>query len=131
MKETKLSEVYCVPENEEDWELLGLLESKNTNGYNYHDLSASVSMYDGKACLYEKSSNKKEVAVQQFLDLLNDKIVDWRLEDIGFEKKGYKLYSNRVIDCLDDDVHMNINGVYTCLNIKTFTELKQIIKFLK
>lgn len=133
---TILEEVYCIPKTVEEWKLLGYGKPLEET-YVVSIEGVDIPIFEGDSDFGYIVDNGKEITVQHFHDLLNDKIVDWRLEEIGFVSGiSYdKLKISEIIEVIVD----NQGGVQLCtdkvcsdtLNIKTFTELKQLIKFLK
>ena len=129
-----LENTYCRPTTEAEWDLLPNrdLWCRNENAvFGAIDFSK------------QKVSGKTEIPVQQFIDLIEDRIVPWRLEEVGFE---YNEYRGKVLSelskyittenenhCIDFDpndgiVKVNLNGFE---GIKTFTDLLTLIRFLK
>lgn len=138
MKETKLTEVYCRPKTEEEWKIFGLWEN------NYCLYAGSVGdkpqLSDGNWV----EGSRTEVTVQQFIDLLHDRITPWRLEEIGFMSDGsdavifvLKLPHDKIIEEVFPREMYEQFGTHQVLcrgtnyrGIETFTELKQLIKSL-
>ncbi len=91
----------------------------------------------------QKVSGKTEIFVQHFIDLLEDKIVPWRLEEVGFvnvfynnDYTDYMLKKNKA----DVSVCIYFDGTFEIvigieeeirMNITTFTDLLTLIRFLK
>lgn len=127
MKETKLTEVYCRPKTEEEWKIFGLWKN------NYCLYAGSVGekpqLSDGNWV----EGSRTEVTVQHFLDLLNDSIVGWRLEEIGFEKKrdawniGFHSFSDNEITWSHRS--KSIEFMDNPMNITTFSDLLTLIRF--
>lgn len=145
MKNTRLEDVYCVPKTEDEWKLLisGLEYSvKEDSDFACIDIDGTPLILD-KDFLKDPDfghyfDGRKQIPVDQFLDLLNDKITPWRLEEVGFKsplKWRHDLiiqseFNGRVVTRV---VGYN-DGIVTLeheeLNITTFTELIQQMKFL-
>lgn len=123
MKKTELKDVYCVPLSADWTEEM----EKMRNPFNGTNV-CGVGIF--------KRKDRTEIPVQQFIDLLEDRIVPWRLEEIGFK-----------LDHLGDILELHVNGWAlsvdndssiwlthgdsgTIINISTFTELLQLLKFL-
>ena len=88
----------------------------------------------------QKVSGKTEIFVQHFIDLLEDKIVPWRLEEVGFVNKYDSDYVYAIDNRTDLYIMLNYNFIRSRynsdevdipVNIKTFTDLLTLIRFLK
>jgi len=136
MEITKLEEVYCVPDTDDELNHFGCSEGvhikwdepsfKGHNGLSYHY----------KEVFGIDMNGRKQIPVQHFHDLLQDKIVPWRLEEVGFTQlevpvipKPYKI--KIVQHTLFYDVKTEMVALGTNpLNITAFSELFQMMKFL-
>lgn len=144
MKETKLKDVYCIPKNQNEWIDLSTHNSYRIPNFGRFikdrvvlDTGHVFGHYDAKDCYLEE---RAEISVSKFIDLLEDRIVSWRLEEIGFrsfptvsdkERWILRLPSFELILFKEMVVFLEISyNDLTELNITTFTELKQLIKFL-
>jgi len=129
MKKTELKDVYCVPLPSE-WteEML-----KMRNPLNGTDI-CGVGTFNRK--------DRTEIPVSKFIDLLEDRIVGWRLEEIGFrdfptfedkERWIFRLENGMNIVLFQDMItHLEVSyNELNRLNISTFTELETLIRFLK
>lgn len=74
-----------------------------------------------------------EIPVQQFIDLLEDRIVPWRLEEVGFEKAieiyFYEIGISNI--AFYPEGRVTFGTPEQDFNIKTFTDLLTLIRFLK
>ena len=126
-----LENTYCKPTTEKEWDLLPNRDLWCRNE------DAVFGAIDFRK---QKVSGKTEIPVQHFIDLLEDKIVPWRLVENGFENK----YSSDYVYAIDfrTDLyitpnynfirgHYNSDEVDIPINIKTLTDLLTLIKFLK
>lgn len=144
MKKTELKDVYCVPKTEEEWQQLDSTHGFNVvgeeNGFvNSNDIVVYEPEGLYQACLRLENSDIKEVSVSKFIDLLEDRIVPWRLEEVGFvcESVGNEYYLSKYNhegnQMWDISIFID-NWIYLMgieLNIKTFTEIETLIRFLK
>ena len=75
----RLSEVYCRPNNSEWVDLIGYVPNRDT---------ATYAVYDGELGVIDANESEvtylTEVQSSHFIDLLQDKIAQWRLEEGGF-----------------------------------------------
>ena len=77
--------------------------------------------------------DRTEIPVQHFLDLLNDSIVPWRIEEVGFEKKvdawnvGFHSFSENEITWSHKS--KSIEFMDNPMNITTFSDLLTLIRF--
>jgi len=137
MKKTELKDVYCVPKTDEEW---GQFKMWDESKIDAKDLfPCIIEIGNTKQCIqrglnHENLIGRTEIPVSKFIDLLEDRMVGWRLEEIGFvHEVDVDFY---ILD-LDDYRHIEWNsqeGVAyddSVLNIKTFTELETLIRFLR
>lgn len=134
-KITRIEDVYCVPKTE------GELNLVTDNGYEWdgEDIYVEMDNWGILACSPPFPANKLEIPVEQFLDLLVDKITHWRLLEAGFkiaksEREGVWLFQDFELNWDEEDgFSINVNA-QCCgmikLDITTFTELLQQMKFL-
>lgn len=131
---TTLENSYCKPKGEAEWDLLPNRDLWCRNE------GAVFGVIDFSK---QKIQGMTEITVEQFLDLVYDKIVPWRLKEIGFE---YNEYRGKVLSelskyittenenhCIDFDpndgiVKVNLNGFE---GVETFSEILTLIKFLE
>jgi hypothetical protein len=75
----RLSEVYCRPNNSEWVDLIGYVPNRDT---------ATYAVYDGELGVIDANESEvtylTEVQSSHFIDLLQDNIAPWRLEQDGF-----------------------------------------------
>ena len=130
-----LENTYCRPTKEAEWDLVC-----PTRQYIEGRVVFTVA---GEPMPHIEPYYLTEIPVQQFIDLLEDRIVPWRLKEIGFE---YNEYRGKVLSelskyittenenhCIDFDpndgiVKVNLNGFE---GVETFTDLLTLIRFLK
>lgn len=132
MKITRIDDVYTVPKTEADLETFTNKQSITVIG--------DIVVYDTYGVLENKEhilQTRTEIPVDQFLDLLNDKIADWRCFEVGFtietQEEFYLAEYNEDGNVIwDISIYLNnwiqLSGIY--LTITTFTELLQQMKFL-
>jgi hypothetical protein len=144
MKSTakRLSESYCRPKTKEEWEAISIYFLDEIEYYG----GVSEWKQDFERCgyvfffysdnyggiLYSSSGNDRtEIPVSNFIDLMNDSIVSWRLEEDGFDF----YVAHYVINELGILVYPNdVFPVYTtCMDepwkgIKTYTDLLTLIR---
>ena len=136
MKITNISSVYCRPQTDEEKALI------------FDELCACLvdrGKFEGCAVympdqFYSKQlKGYEEVTVKQFEDLVEDRIVGWRLEEYGFEfRKASGIYALRIENIVDgwvQDHYIKFNEGYVQIGgnrttITKFSELQILIKFL-
>jgi hypothetical protein len=151
--EERLSEVYCRPKTEDEWVTIfsaKKMDRESSLAHRYiemkYDLAYVVSdgvllpLNGGAMWAHKRQmSMRTEIPVQHFLDLLNDSIVAWRLEEIGFidELMNSNLYSLEVLDVTIfvniaiDEIDIQIGDEQSQpLNLPTFTKLITFIDAL-
>ena len=122
----RLSEVYCRPTNEREWNMLPdrNLWCRNEN--------AVFGLIDFEK---QKVKGKTEIPAQHFIDLIEDNIVAWRLVEDAIERGGTKetariIYVNQYhIISVKKDMAVELNGRPT--NLKTYSDLLTLICLLK
>lgn len=123
----RLSESFCKPRMEEEWRELKCLPYQHSAVYCIAE--------DGRArgTVWPKST---EIPVTQFLDLLHDRIVPWRLEEDGFiiDQSG-----SLSLDITHDEIkceiyiekgqykYLVVNGSMMYLKFTTYTDLIHLI----
>jgi len=135
MKITRIEDVYAVPKTEEEWKLFPVRVRSDRE----------ICISSNSRCMTVRlghcsSLGMTEIPVDQFLDLLNDKIAPWRLLEIGFEKMDgkfpyYSLRDKKIeLSWSEKTKHsgvaLEIGDEAIWLDITTFTELLQMMKFL-
>lgn len=142
---TTLENSYCVPRTEEEWFELGLKPHiyadksavfwSKDNPYN-NGISGPINPH------LLRAQKKSKVSVDKFLDLIHDRIVPWRLEEVGFlspfDAPIYRLLTpNHIIHVetraesggpFNPNDIVRVDGGET--SITTFTELLTLIKLL-
>lgn len=142
---TKIEEVYTIPKTEEEWKLLDEAHGFNVVGEeNGFVKGQDCVVYESEglyqALLRLEDNDLIEIPVERFLELINDRIVGWRLEELGFEKveKNLTFYVLKIANTelswsektKNAGVGIEIGEEAVWLNISTFTELLQQMKFL-
>jgi hypothetical protein len=130
----RLSEVYCKPKGAKEWGMFGLIDI----GTNY-----AVWSVDGKATVTDCNLPElfTQIPVQHFIDLIEDKIVAWRLVEDGLFKAVidcdlYTLKNNNCDVCIciyyDGTFEVCLQDEFTeiRMNVKTYTDLLTLIRFL-
>lgn len=141
-KITRIEDVYCVPKTEEDLNYFGCSKGVHIKWSEPSFKGHSGLSYHYKEVLGVDMGSRTEIPVDRFLDLLNDKIADWRLEEVGFVCLGNGLKVDSYLEIGNsksdqytwrleysetfDLTFLNRNK----LNITTFTELLRQMKFL-
>jgi hypothetical protein len=146
MKSTqeRLSEVYCRPKTKEEWTQVASVKKLGRRFCNQQD---AVSFWiDGDKGVVSDAVpfDRTEIPVSHFIDLLNDGIVQWRLEEDGFTETdletclGYDFalpngVTIQVTQCLDvaviegDGLSRNVILFQGC---KTYTDLLTLIRLI-
>lgn len=124
---TTLENSYCVPNNSQWEELIGYAPDRDT---------VICAVYDAEMGILDANANEveylTEIPVSRFQDLLHDRIVPWRLEEVGFvdpfkTTRRRMLTEFHIID-VDEQNVVRIDGGYTY--ITTFTDLITLIRML-
>lgn len=123
---TTLENSYCVPRDSE-WDKFGLI---NLNGNIIIWRSGTWTLSDPTV-----PHGYKEIPVQHFVDLVEDRISVWRLGEVGFDFAHGEWYL-----CFNDEdsIIMTEDGQFFIVSdqqeiplyITTFTDLLTLIKFL-
>ena len=130
---TTLDNTYCRPTTEAEWDLLPNrdLWCRNENAvFGAIDFSK------------QKVSGKTEIPVQHFIDLLEDRIVPWRLEEVGFKyikdhTPFYEFSLSKVSNLSwaestsKHGIALEIREEQIWFSINNFTDLLTLIRFLK
>lgn len=136
MEKTELKDVYCVPNTGDDW-LLFPFKRYIQNREVCYSINSDKCQTTRRG--YNEEVGKTEIPVSKFIDLLEDKMVGWRLEEIGGKYMAItdltviELADGKIEIIISDDgkIMLSVLGVHVYLNIKTFTELETLIRFLK
>ena len=131
---TRLDNSYCVPITDEEWAAIDALNPRielRIKGKFVYTLKEH-----GKRRLWlchRKKGNAKEIPVSRFLDMWHDRIVQWRLQEVGFVHSVRGIY----------ELNVNPHGHFTLeycegfvyvsagrTSITTFTELLELIRML-
>jgi hypothetical protein len=125
----RLSEVYCLPKGAKEWGMFGLIDI----GTNY-----AVWSVDGKATVTDCNLPElfTQIPIQNFIDLIEDKIVAWRLVEDGFEVSEYG-YTFKSVYVHNPDPVTKIfvdveteNDAVPFTNVKTYSDLLTLIRLL-
>jgi hypothetical protein len=125
----RLSEVYCVPQNAKECKALNV-----SNGEIGMKICKSL-VSDGKA-IFQGNLGRTEIPVQHFIDLIEDRIVAWRLVEDGFKKQdyGYIFYLKDIEILLDKHFEVYLQDNNDCEmyfdGCKTYTDLLTLIRLL-
>lgn len=128
MKKTLLKDCYCLPENDDEWKLSGLKKPEYNIPYGVFELDGKVFSTNSHLL---KAQGRTKIPVSRFVDLLEDRIVGWRLEEIHGHVSNngsyyWEFYRNRLEVEYSMIVRLNDELIY----INTLTELEQQLKFL-
>ena len=153
-----LENSYCVP-TKEQWAQIQKIEPKGYVNFMGAFKKGNVIMVEwdhidvGYMILSKKKSevrDRKEIPVQHFIDLVEDRITPWRLEEVSFRSTNPNDSASNVffkrmsymasvhVSYMDGKLHDISIEPYGSeevasideLNISTFTELLNLIKFL-
>jgi hypothetical protein len=120
--EQRLSEVYCRPTTQEEWDLFGLI---NLKGHQVMVLAGEPTLVKGDF------PNRTEIPVTHFQDLLNDSIVAWRLIEDDFVSCNIGLMTYvgpfRIKVGIDGGAYLD--GTHLP-NVKTYTQLLTLIELI-
>jgi hypothetical protein len=122
-----LENSYCRPKNEAEWKLIGL--------YNPIQPFCVEHIKGRKRYSSRPKKTKTEIPIQQFIDLLEDRMATWRLIEAGFENKVLDYYdisiqkSERKWHISVRNNEVTLNG--ELINIANHTDLLTLIRFLK
>lgn len=134
----RLSEVYCRPKTEEEW---GKFKMWNTNLLDAKELfPAIIEIGKTRQCIQRELSHdnligRTEISVQHFIDIIEDRIVPWRLEEDGFDVSILP-YVKYVMSEFYERHSIQVTGKFVFLNgwamkgIKTYTDLINQIKLI-
>lgn len=130
---TTLENSYTVPMTVEEWDMLMDMDTMCDNDNGTRIMSTKFN--ETIAGPYHGMGGTG-IPVPRFIDLMNDRIVPWRLEEIGFVKHA----NSHRLDVEDSSVDWvwkhnfamiaGPRGFSDFKGITTFTELIQLIKFL-
>ena len=128
---TTIDEVYCVPRTVEERAMFPHLLTEEHFGV-YFDKDYGELCFDKDEVHHR---NLTEIPVPRFLDLLHDRIVPWRLEEIGFDislRDYHKTVGSAIVSAEDDEVviwHVN-QRIVIPIYITAFTDLMALIRML-
>lgn len=142
---TTLDNTYCRPTTEADVSTLVNIDCAYLKHYPEQFLvNDKIMIVDGMMGVWFNST-RTEIPVQHFIDLLEDRICAWRLEDEFFiQQNGDELTRDFQKSCKDCEVEIMFEDGhfqdvriisksfdYIDTNIQTFTDLLTLIRFLK
>ena len=150
---TTLQNSYCVPKTVEEWSNLGMNPLPEHMGVigTPDGIGICIGVFrDGKPrrrknLIIDNPDDFKSCTANQIIDLLHDRIVPWRLEEVGFvnryagtyvlnlEHAWMNKYDGGVIvtrairfNAVDEQVALSGEPI----NITTFTDLMELIRML-
>lgn len=128
---TTLENSYCVPNNSQWEELIGYAPDRDT---------VICAVYDAEMGILDANADEvkclTEIPVSRFQDLLHDRIVGWRLEEVGFVKSNnsHRLqvsdYSVDWVWSYNFAMVTGPRGFSDFKGITTFTDLLTLIRML-
>ena len=131
MKSTqeRLSQVYCVPKTANNWiNLLGFDQSGHAEFCKYSNNLGAIPSDN-------TIGRTTEIPVSHFIDLLNDSIVAWRLEEDGFDvsrlpylKHIQGQWDEHIIGVTETGKFVFIHGKQ--MNVTTYTDLLTLIRLI-
>jgi hypothetical protein len=136
-----LHNTYCKP-NIEEWEkITALLKSIEKYYWRKYDNDGNCFLHDDTVYLSNGTigdwNTRTEIPVQHFIDLIEDKIVAWRLVEDGFEVSEYG-YTFKSVYVHNPDPVTKIfvdveteNDAVPFTNVKTYSDLLTLIRLLK
>jgi len=137
---TTLENSYCKPKTDEEWKILLQLEDLKTLAdveFEYVKFHLIQNRYDGFSIKNGKvdfircsKERQTEIPVQHFIDLLEDRITPWRLHEMGFFTIAGIYWITSEIEFDPRSKSVSVFGA-TRNEVKTFTDLLTLIKFLK
>lgn len=126
MKITRIEDVYTVPKTEEEWKLFPVRVRSDRE----------ICLSSNGRCMTVRighcsSLGMTEIPVHHFLDLLNDKIAPWRLLEVGFFRyeSDHMAFDEIGLSVYDIGAEVHYVRNIDPLNINTFSELLQMMKF--
>jgi hypothetical protein len=144
-----LHNTYCKP-NIEEWEkITALLKSIEKYYWRKYDNDGNCFLHDDTVYLSNGTigdwNTRTEIPVQHFIDLIEDTIVAWRLEDDFFiQQNGDELtrdFQKSAKDCevevmFEDGWFQDVRIIsksfdYIDTNCKTYSDLLTLIRLLK
>ena len=131
---TTLENTYCAPSTEDEWAAIDALNPRvelRMKGAFVYTLKEH-----GKRRLWvchREKGNAKEIPVSSYIDLLHDRIVPWRLEEVGFMHTVRGIYELNVnpqghftLEYCEGFVYVSAGRT----SITTFTDLLTLIQML-
>lgn len=145
---TTLENSYCVPKNSKEWKALLLCNAtmrnciriRNRGQIAFLQITPLITLMDADKDEFH-FGDRKEIPVQHFIDLVEDRISSWRLEEVGFKVDHTKRHVLKVEDS-NDEIVIGVNSMQVVFfyfehgmeskttSITTFTDLLTLIKFL-
>jgi hypothetical protein len=124
MKSTKerLKSSYCVPKGAE-WDAFGLIP---LTGHKVMWLGGEPTLVSGEF------TDRTEIPVSHFIDLLNDSIVPWRLEEDSFDIQDGITYFETVAGSFRIEADGDVSHIVTgrTANVTTYTDLLTLIRLI-
>ena len=137
MKSTqeRLNKSYCRPTTEEEWAKFTVsrftsLGYASTYVYFYND--PDLDMVQRIKSDTWIPSGLTEIPVSHFIDLLNDSIVPWRLEEDGFDIQDGITYFETVAGSFRIEANGEVSHIVTgrTANVDTYTDLLTLIRLI-
>lgn len=126
-----LENTYCRPTTEAEWDLLPNRDLWCRNE------DAVFGAIDFRK---QKVSGKTEISVQRFIDLLEDSICVWRIEEFGFKELAKGVWSwsddgHQILISFERELNVMLSysdqGMIPLCGVQTFSNLLTLIRFLK
>jgi len=122
----RLVNSYCIPKSHEDWDAI-YPQAKWLS--QYPSSHSHVFYVDGGKYLASypnENPNRTEIPIQHFIDLIEDKICEWRLAEDGFVES---IWQNNHIHTLKlsetKEVLFNYDGTCQVWQIQTIDEITE------
>ena len=136
MKSTqeRLSESYCRPKTEDETERL--MDASRSCGFSWnvwiHEGNWLYFVDGDEFNLSGELEGRTEIHVQHFIDLLNDRIAPWRLEEDGFDIKDGITYFETVAGSFRIEPDGEVSHIVTgrTANVDTYTDLLTLIRLI-
>ena len=126
-----LQNTYCKPTREAEWDLLPDRDLWCRN---------EGAVFGAIDFSKQKVGGMTEISVQHFIDLLEDRIVPWRIEELAFKELAKGVWSwsddgHQILISFEPELNVMLaysdQGMIPVDGIQKFTDLLTIIRFLK
>jgi hypothetical protein len=124
----RLSEVYCKPKTVDEW--------RQVSGYTVDEGDYNNAVYDAEIGVIDALDSEidglTEIPVSYFIDLLKDSIVQWRLEEDGFDIQEGITYFETVAGSFRIEADGDVSHIVTgrTANVDTYTDLLTLIRLI-